>query len=303
MRTAQTVWLLAMVFCFTLTSCEKDEDEEGRPYYSRFVDINITRCERVGGVLVIDFELTNKKDVTLSGTLTGQNVIDNTGNKYPTLVWGSGSGGRTAVAIADGLFYDKATFHIVGKGTIVGHLKVYGYDPNDKSSSVSVEMRVGIDNENLADKLFEASKIGVTDNRVKKHGVQTNDTRLAYQVTSCTFKDGVVDVQFTVTNNFGDLLKGLELSRRSDAGGYVAYDDLGNNYIGRRGTRFLCQEGADWGDIIHVNLSAGTTIKVTARVTDVKSNANELSLSFLASTENYVCEDEVVRFLSIPIEK
>ena len=55
--------------------------------------------------------------------------------------------------------------------------------------------------------------------------------------------------------------------------------------------------------VIETNVPAGGSISVTARVTDVKSNATELSLSFLTGSEYYVCEDNTLRFISIPIEK
>ena len=296
------ICLAAVALCMTFTSCNKNDDDK-LPSWADFVEFNITRCERVGGVLMVDFTITNKKDNTLQVDLDEQTVTDNVGKTYRTLVWGSSDYETTAIAMNNDEFFGNTSFTLVGKGSVKGHLKVYDFNPTNSASSVSVRMDVGIENVTLGNSTYGMSNIKVTDNRVKEHGVQTNDSKLAYQVTSCTYDEGNVDVTFTLTNNTGATLRDLYFNEESDRAGYKAYDDLGNNYTAQRGTRFLSLNGEEWVSVIETNIPAGGSISVTARVTDVRSNANEISLSFLIGSEYYVFEDNTLRFLSIPIEK
>lgn len=301
-KNAWAACLAIMALCMTLTSCDKNDDDK-LPSWADYVEFNITRCERVGGVLMVDFTVTNKKDNTLKVELDEQAVTDNSGKTYSTLVWGSDDYQTTAIAMNEDRFYGDVSFNLIGKGSAKGHLKVYDFNPANSASSVSVKMDVAIEDVNLGNRTYTRSGIAITDNRVKEHGVQTNDSKLAYQVTSCTYSEGNVDVTFTLTNNTGAALRGLYFNEESDRGGYTGYDDLGNNYKEGRGTRFLSLNGGEWMSVIETNVPAGGSISVTARVTDVKSNATELSLSFLTGSEYYVCEDNTLRFISIPIEK
>ncbi|MBR2203311.1 MAG: hypothetical protein IJ914_03800 [Prevotella sp.] len=296
------ICLAAVALCMSFTSCNKNDDDK-LPSWADFVEFNITRCERVGGVLMVDFTITNKKDNTLQVDLDEQTVTDNVGKTYRTLVWGSSDYETTAIAMNNDKFFGNTSFTLVGKGSAKGHLKVYDFNPTNSASSVSVRMDVGIENVTLGNSTYGMSNIKLTDNRVKEHGVQTNDSKLAYQVTSCTYDEGNVDVTFTLTNNTGATLRDLYFNEESDRAGYKAYDDLGNNYTAQRGTRFLSLNGEEWVSVIETNIPAGGSISVTARVTDVRSNANEISLSFLIGSEYYVFEDNTLRFLSIPIEK
>lgn len=296
------ICLAAVALCMSLTSCDKKDDNK-LPTWADYVDFSITRCERVGGVLMVDFTVTNKKDNNLQVDLDEQTVTDNIGKTYRTLVWGSSDYETTAIAMNDDKFYGNVSFNLIGKGSAKGHLKVYDFNPANTASSVSVRMDVAIENVTLGYSTYTKSGIVLTDNRVKEHGVQTNDSKLAYQVKSCTYSEGNVDLTFTLTNNTGATLRDLYFNEESDRAGYKAYDDLGNNYTVQRGTRFLSLNGGEWVSVIETNVPAGGSISVTARVTDVKSNASELYLSFLIGSEYYVFEDNTLRFLSIPIEK
>ena len=296
------ICLAAMVLCMSLTSCNKNDDNK-LPTWADYVDFSITRCERVGGVLMVDFTVTNKKDNNLQVRLYEQTVTDNMGKSYRTLVWGSSDYETTAIAMNNDKFYGDVSFNLTGKGSIKGHLKVYDFNPANSATNISVSMDVAIENVTLGYSTYAKSGIAITDNRVKEHGVQTNDSKLTYQVTSCKYNEGNVDLTFTLTNNTGATLRNLYFNEESDRGGYTGYDDLGNNYTAWRGTRYLRLGDGEWVSVIETSVPAGGTISVTARVTDVRSNASELYLSFLTGSEYYVCEDNTLRFISVPIEK
>jgi len=302
LKNAWAICLAFITLCSTLTSCDKKDDDK-LPSYADFVEFQITRCERVGGVLMVDFTVTNKKDYNLKVTLENQTVTDNTGKNYRTLVWGSDISNSTGIAMNEDPFYGNVSFNLISEGSMSGHLKVYDYDPADRATAVSLQIGVGLESIQLGNNTFIRTNIATTDNRVKEHGVQTNDSKLAYQVTSCTYDDGNVDIAFTVTNNTGQTLKVLRFNEESDRAGYVAYDDMGNNYTAGRGTRFLSLDGEDWRSSIETTVPAGGKLNLVARVTDVRSNASEMSLSFLVTSDDYVCNDNTVRFLSIPIVK
>lgn len=305
MRFSQAICLMAVAMCFTLTSCEESEqNEDGLPYYNKFVDINITRCERVGSVLMVDFTVTNKQNKMLGVTLKNQTIEDNTGKKYSALVWGSGHWGHTAIAIADNEFYDTSYFKINSKGIITGHLKVYEFDPNDKAKNVNIQMYVGIDNETLAEKLFERTKVGVVDNRVKAHGIQTNDSRLDYKLTSCAFNKNWVEINFTVTNKTDGLVEEFEIGSTSSSmpEPFEAYDNLGNVYNANSDGCFRIAN-SDWRNRRSTTIEANNTIDCALRIPNVRANASDISASFRIEAKNMVFEDEVLRFITIPIEK
>ncbi len=289
MRMSQAMCLMAMALCFTLTSCEESEqDEEGVPYYNKFVDINITRCERVSNVLMIDFTVTNKQKNDLTVELYPLDVTDNAGTNY----------GYVSVAFAENNFYDNAEARINGKNTITGHLKVKEFDPNDKAKNVNIQMGVGILNERLADKKFEKTKVAFVDNRVKSHGIQTNDTKLGYKVVSCVRGDKNVLLKFSVTNNTGMILEdfGFGYNYGIEA---KCYDNQGNDY----NSRIICGNGPYWNDNAAVDrFAANSSAEFTIRVENVRQNATEMSVDIGASADNYICESSLVRILSIPID-
>lgn len=292
---------LAMTLCFTLTSCkEKDEDAEGRPYYTKFVDINIIRCERVGGVLMIDFKLANKQDRTLNGYLFDQTVVDNSGKEYDSVTQGSGWWGHTAIAFAENDYFEYADFRIAAKDTIEGHLKVYEYDPNDKTNKVSVKIGVKINDEELADKRYESGNIAVVDNRIKTGGIQTNDTKMAYQVTSCAFNEDFLEIHFTITNNTGRRI-GFGMGDSVDP--YEAYDNLGNNYRRDAWNPAFKLADNDWMNAPSTTIAADGSVDCILRIPDVRENATDISATIYVGSEYYIFEDDVLRLLSIPIEK
>lgn len=288
MKSVQSLCLAAMALCLLMTSCKKDEDEEGRPYYTKFVDISIMRCERVSGALMIDFTVTNKQDNNLRLELYGISLSDNAGTAYSD---------NFSLAIADNDYYHRAETTLTGKGSIIGHVRIKDFDPFNKATSVSLTMRVGIADVELADKPFEQSWISVVDNRVKAHGVQSNDTKLAYQVISCVRNGEDVDLHFSVTNNTGGNL--IDFGMGYGYGGETkANDDRGYSYDSS-----ICFDDGDWYHLAsRSTFAAGASIQGTIRVKRVDNKATEMTVLIGASASNYICEDNTVRFLTIPIE-
>lgn len=292
MKKTLIFFLAMMAVCVSLTSCEKDSDDEGRPYYSKFIDINITRCERVGGVLMVDFTVKNKTDEGLRLTLNDQEVTDNVGTTYVSM-W---TDNIAHIALGSSEFSSKSNATVVANGEITGQIKVYDFDETNKATSIAVKIGVLIDGKDLADKKYEQGKIAVTDNRVMQHGIQTNDTHLAYQMTSCTVEGNNAYLNFTVTNNTGMSLTDFGMGY-AYGGEARVYDNQGNGYDSS--IRF---GNDDWYHFAAINrFNSGASLQGTLRVENIKATASELTVYIGASAKNYICEDGTVRFLTIPI--
>jgi len=295
LKMSRTLCLAAMtaVVGSIFTSCEKDEDSEGRPYYTKFVNIEVTRCERVGGVLMIDYAVANKLDNQIEVELYGPQVTDNAGGSYTDAM------GIVSVAFGNQEYYQRTQARIAPKDTIVGHAKVKDFDPNGKSTNVKLQLRVGVTGETLADKPFEQGKVYFIDRRVKEHGVQTNDTCMVYQVASCAMdSDGNVEMKFTVTNETG-----MSLSEFGMGYGYggeaECYDREGTHY--ESSIRF---GDGDWYHLAAVDrFTAGSTISGTILIKDVRNSVSELSVNIGVSAKNYIFADNTVRFITIPVSR
>ena len=294
LRTAQAFCLMVMVvFAGSLfTSCDKDKDDEGRPYYTKYLDINVYHCERIGSVLAVDYTVANKSDGMLAVEFFGPVATDNAGGTYTEELSG------VTVSFGNSEFWQKNETRIAGKGTILGHLKVRDFNPRENATTASVKISVGISGIELADKPFEQNKIAIVDKRVKEHGVQTNDTLLAWRVTSCAFNGNDVDLKFAMTNNTGQRLSNFGMGYMS-GGEAVCQDNLNTSYDSS-----ICFEGGEWYHWAEVSsLANGGTVNGTIRVRDVRDNASELTVIIGATASNYIVADEQVRFLTIPIEK
>lgn len=285
-------FLATMAVGMGLTSCEKDKDKE--PTYADYVDINITRCERVGSVLMMDFTVKNKKDETLSLTLNGQEVTDNTGTTYVSM-W---SDHIAHISIGSNVFSDKSNANLTPSGEITGQIKVLDFDSSNKSTNVRLVLAVAIDGKKLSDKKFEQNNIAIVDNRVMANGVQTNDTHLAYQVTSCTVEDGNAYLNFTVTNNTGVALGQFGMGYMHGGEAQV-YDNLSNSYSSS--IRFGDDDWYHFGEISR--FAAGASLLGTIRVDNIQDAATNLNVYIGASANNYTFEDGTVRFLTIPIQR
>lgn len=294
MRAAQAVFLMTMAM-LTLSSCSDKEDEK-LPDYTKFVNIDITRCERVGSVLMIDFTVTSVQESSQGVKLSYPTVTDNNGKEYERVVGGIWND-RTAIAMADNRFDSEVFFTLEGKGTAKGHLKVFDFDSGDQATQVNAKIKVSIDNQQLADKPYRSTQVDVVDNRVKEHGVQTNDTKMAYTVTRCVLADGNVDVYFTITNNTGSSLRNLFLGSKDKP----VYDNLGNRYNTLNAYNICIEGDDDWSRFVEIDLNAGASIKGIFRQENIKGNPQELTFQLKVTAENYTFEDEIAQFLSIPI--
>lgn len=285
-KTSKFFYLMAMTLCLTLTSC--DELTEDETSFDSYIDINITRCERVGGVLMFDFTVTNKKSNGLDVELSGLKVVDNTGASY--------SGNTATISLGNQEYWFYSSGVISSKGSIKGHAKIPDFDPANRSENVTISMDVSIEGIPLENATFTKKKIAFVDNRVMDHGVQTNDTNLSYHVTSCQFNGNNVYMEFTVTNNTGLILTDFGMGY-AYGGEAKVFDN--NNVSYDSSVKF---GDDDWYHFASVDrFAAGGTTHGTLWVKNVRSGATELNVYIGVGAENYVFEDQIVRFLNIPM--
>lgn len=157
-------------------------------------------------------------------------------------------------------------------------------------------MNIGIDGVEIdfEHQLFSQDGIKITDKRILKDGVQTNDNNLAYTIQSCRFNDnGNVILNFSVKNNTGYDLKNYELERNK------VYDDFGNSYD----AYLSSSENSDYYRYQGWSISDGATINVSCAVRNVNKNAKNITVWLYNGIGNYIPTDNVVRFITIPIQK
>ena len=293
--------LLAILVCgltvsLSLTSCDNDVLNEifddGVESWDDYVSIKITRCERVGHNLIIDYEMKNKKDrevrVSVENPVnrrTSGAIVDNLGNEY-----------YAGFSFASEGYRSYSYVNISAKNTVIGHLKIENFDESNKAQKVNCKMTIGINGVeiDLEHRLFSQDGIKITDNRILKNGVQTNDNNLAYTIQSCRFNDnGNVILNFSVKNNTGYDLKNYTLGRNK------VYDDFGNSYE----TYLSNSENSDYYSYQDWSISDGATINVSCAVRNVNKNAKNITVWLHNGIGNYIPTDDVVRFITIPIQK
>lgn len=289
--------LLAILVCgltvsLSLTSCDNDVFNEifddGVESWNDYVSIKITRCERVGHNLIIDYEMKNKKDREVRVTVERRgerSIVDNLGNEF-----------SADFSFASERYSYNSHVNISAKNTVTGHIKIENFDDSNKAQKVNCKMDIGIDGVNLdyEHRLFSQDGIKITDKRILKDGVQTNDNNLVYTIQSCRFNDnGNVILNFSVKNNTGYDLNNYELE------GEKIYDDLGNSYNALLST----SENSNYSYYQHWSVGDGASINVSCAVKNVNKNAKNITVWLHNGIGNYIPTDDVVRFITIPIQK
>ena len=288
LRCAQALCLAMMAVCLQSASCESEdeEDENGVPTYAKFVDITITHCERVGSVLQVDFNVRNKQNSEIEMAIRSVSATDNLGSKYD---------GVTSIGNNDYGSYTKSR-QIAAKGSIEGHAKFKDFDTSNRARSIKLSMKVKIGDEKLSNDLYERDGIGVVDNRVMEHGIQTNDLNLKYTLNSCKRNsDGDLIIEFTLKNNSSTLLKSFSIS----AIDCNVSDDLGNNRY-NVSTRWGTERG--YQIIATVDIPAGSSVIGGLEIKKFAASAKEVNATVRVGCDSYIMNDEKVRFITIPVE-
>ncbi len=238
-------------------------------------------------MLQVDYIVKNKKNSEIEVNFHNPEAYDNNGTSFSC--WFSFGNNKYNN-------WDIRT-KIPANGTIEGHAKVLKFDPSNEARSAKLKWEASIVDIRMYGSYFEKGDIKFTDNRIMSHGIQTNDTKLAYTLKSCK-RDGRgnVVIDFTMKNNTGAQLTSVDLG---NYGSRQAYDNLGKEYeySSRWGT-----EGDYVYGPIHSKIAAGGSASISLRVEKVSASATEITLDLACAIDGYIPSDENIHFITIPIQ-
>lgn len=278
--------LLSLLLCtivLSAASCEKSDDEEEKEEtsWSKFVDIEMTRCERVGHVLQIDYVMKNKTDIDMTVTVRRQgNITDNNGTGY-----------SYEVSFGENRYYDWVEALLPAKKTVEFHVKAYDFNGSSSLSTVDVNYLIRIDDDGT-DYHYTKKNVKIVDKRVMTDGIQTNDTKLEYVLNSCSFEGDDLVLNFILKNNTGKELKDFSIGRKR------AQDDSGTTY-----NVDVKWGNGSWYDWSKVDVPMNKSVKGSIRIEDFSHSSSYVSIELTNSIDNYIPSDNVVRFITIPVEK
>lgn len=287
---------LMLLAVLTLASCKNDEtDENGNPTFKKYFRMEVTRCERVSGVLIVDFNLKNVsgknlQEVQLNGGSVWNMSKDNLGNEYYSEVSFGGEWGTSARK------------SIVKDGSVSGSFRISSFDPTNSAKKLDLKFACS-----CADLDFNGGgnvdNVKITDNRKLLSGIDTNDFGLSYKLLGTsrkTFPDlsgtkSVIDIRFSVTNNTG-----------KDISDY--YLNLGNvnNMFKSDKESFNCDISTDGNSFDHCSfqglLKAGQTRTFVIRVNWADTNIKRLSGMMTCKSSSYRMAATEVNFHNIDID-
>lgn len=287
------LFMAALCMTFTFAACEdlfgddEDEEEQSEPQFSDYFTMNITRCERVGDVLILDWTIKNKskKDAQNLTVDTSCHSTDDTGETYSHGNVRIGSNGSTFAS------YSRTTAVLAGE-TIQGTIRINSFNATNTATKFTLNVDVACTEMGVSETL-EFKNIAITDNRVLSKGIQTNDTKLAYTVKSCKRDDdGNVILCFTVKNNTGTSLQDfyMSLNNFTDnlSSNCTAEISLTNNF-----SRLWC---------VTTDIAAGETLSYYIKINNVNENATWVGGSICLSSDNYDFEYNTASFYNIAIQ-
>lgn len=283
--------LATMAVTACLTACDFGEDEDKVPNALDYVSINITRCERVGSVLQIDFDIKNLNKADINIGISNPNATDDKGTSY-----------NVSTSTGDNNYepyYSTTSITITGNNTIKGHAKISDFDALNEAKSIKLNLTLSVYNIDCEKAIYSNNKIAITDNRIMEHGVQTNDVNLAWSVTSCTRdSEGNLLLNFKLKNNTGNMLETFGI------GSGNTFDNIGNQYYQDVSYRWGNEGGYEpYYSQTYTNIPAGGTVEGTVKIKKFNSAASEVTVYLKTYVRNYITSDDTVRFLTIPVTK
>ena len=269
----------------SLSSCEKEEEEEKEPNFFTYFQMNVTNCERVGDNLQVDFTMKNISGVDLNQVqLNGSSVSceDNTGEKYNSEI---SLGGNWLGSVRTSM--DKGE-------TISGSFLIRDFNKSLKVNQLNLIFNCSCPTLDFNGR-GEIDKVKVLDNRVMSDGIRTNDLGLVYKLVSAECKtvdnENVADITFTVTNNTGLDLQDFQLNCNTHF-----EDNLGKQYYG-----IAISNGGDFYTNVHGTFKKSSTWQLTIRIPGININSKRFNGSVPCTVDGYPLGDSYVNFYDISL--
>lgn len=283
-------FLPVLLAVFTFCACDDwfggDDPSDKEPQFSDYFKMEITRCERVADVLIVDFKMKNVsgKDLQQVELRTAYNCAkDNLGNEYY----------NSQDVSLGGKWNYSGKKSIKKNETITGSFRIRDFDKTNSAQKLTLNFKCASSDLDF-DGEVSIANIKIADKRVLTDGIDTNDFGLKYQLLGTERK--IVDgrncsfITFTVTNNTGVNLSNVNF--------YLSYFYSDTE-------QFRCDissDGSAFSYTTTLRIQTGETKTLTICIYDVPDRIKQLRGTVTCSTDSYILCSEDVNFYDMTFE-
>lgn len=283
-------FLPVLLAVFTFCACDDwfggDDPSDKEPQFSDYFKMEITRCERVADVLIVDFKMKNVsgKDLQQVELRTAYNCAkDNLGNEYY----------NSQDVSLGGKWNYSGKKSIKKNETITGSFRIRDFDKTNSAQKLTLNFKC-VSSDLDFDGEVSIANIKIADKRVLTDGIDTNDFGLKYQLVGTDRK--IVDgrncsfITFTVTNNTGVNLSNVNFNLS------YFYSDT---------EQFRCDissDGSAFSYTTALRIQTGETKTLTICIYDVPDRIKQLRGTVTCSTDSYILCSEDVNFYDMTFE-
>lgn len=283
-------FLPVLLAVFTFCACDDwfggDDPSDKEPQFSDYFKMEITRCERVADVLIVDFKMKNVsgKDLQQVELRTAYNCAkDNLGNEYY----------NSQDVSLGGKWNYSGKKSIKKNETITGSFRIRDFDKTNSAQKLTLNFKCASSDLDF-DGEVSIANIKIADKRVLTDGIDTNDFGLKYQLVGTERK--IVDgrncsfITFTVTNNTGVNLSDVDFCAHSFYG-----DTEGFNCD-------MSSDGSAFSYTATVRIQKGETKTLTICIKNVPDRIKQLRGTVTCRTDSYILCSEDVNFYDMTFE-
>lgn len=283
-------FLPVLLAVFTFCACDDwfggDDPSDKEPQFSDYFKMEITRCERVADVLIVDFKMKNVsgKDLQQVELRIAYNCAkDNLGNEYY----------NSQDVSLGGKWNYSGKKSIKKNETITGSFRIRDFDKTNSAQKLTLNFKCASSDLDF-DGEVSIANIKIADKRVLTDGIDTNDFGLKYQLVGTDRK--IVDgrncsfITFTVTNNTGVNLSNVNFNLS------YFYSDT---------EQFRCDissDGSAFSYTTALRIQTGETKTLTICIYDVPDRIKQLRGTVTCSTDSYILCSEDVNFYDMTFE-
>lgn len=283
-------FLPVLLAVFTFCACDDwfggDDPSDKEPQFCDYFKMEITRCERVADVLIVDFKMKNVsgKDLQQVELRTAYNCAkDNLGNEYY----------NSQDVSLGGKWNYSGKKSIKKNETITGSFRIRDFDKTNSAQKLTLNFKCASSDLDF-DGEVSIANIKIADKRVLTDGIDTNDFGLKYQLVGTDRK--IVDgrncsfITFTVTNNTGVNLSNVKFNPS------YFYSDT---------EQFRCDissDGSAFSYTTALRIQTGDTKTLTICIYDVPDRIKQLRGTVTCSTDSYILCSEDVNFYDMTFE-
>ena len=285
-------FLPVLLAVFTFCACDDwfggDDPSDKEPQFSDYFKMEITRCERVADVLIVDFKMKNVsgKDLQQVELRTAYNCAkDNLGNEYY----------NSQDVSLGGKWNYSGKKSIKKNETITGSFRIRDFDKTNSAQKLTLNFKCASSDLDF-DGEVSIANIKIADKRVLTDGIDTNDFGLKYQLVGTDRK--IVDgrncsfITFTVTNNTGVNLSNVDFDTDSN---YFSGDTESFRYD-------ISSDGSAFNYITTLRIQKGETKTLTICIYNVPDRIKQLRGIVTCRTDSYILCSENVNFYDMTFE-